>query len=398
MQTLFLTYARLIEHTNCDFIRYLYPQIDWEERFICIKGARGVGKTTMLLQHIKQAFPDATRAFYVSLDNLWFASHTLAELVEYLYTHGVTHIFADEVHRYPTWIEEMKNIYDSYPDLHIVFTGSSLLQLDQAKGDLSRRLRMYELHGLSFREYLKLNSIADFPVLTMDDILLTHMQLAAGMAAQTKVLLYFERYVREGFYPFRRESANEDSYLERLREVVSTVIENDIPAVEDISYETLQKIKRLLMVLAQMAPFTPKIATLCQTIATTRNQLLRLLDLLDRAALIRLLRIGDKGLKAIGKPEKILMGNPNIMAALGQQVDEGSMRETFFACQLAVGHQLSYPEKGDFLVDGTHLFEVGGPNKGFNQIKDLPDSYVAADNMEIGFGNKIPLWMFGLLY
>lgn len=398
MQKLNLTYARLVGLTNCDFMRYLYPRINWEERFIGIKGARGVGKTTMLLQHIKLNFPDLAKAFYVSLDNLWFANHTLAELVEYLYTHGVTHLFMDEVHRYPNWIEEIKNIYDSYPDLHIVFTGSSLLELDKAEADLSRRLRTYTLHGLSFREYLTLNRIAELPVLTLEEIMKRHVPLAAGMATQTKVLLHFERYVREGFYPFRLEAADEESYLERLRKVVDKVLENDIPAVEEITYETVQKTRRLLMVLAQMAPFTPKVSTLCQTIATTRNQLLRLLDLLKRAGLIHLIDKEGKGLKAIGKPDKILMGDPNIMVALGQKADEGSMREAFFVCQMEVGHQVNYPEQGDFLVDGTHLFEVGGANKGFTQIKDLPNSYVAADNLEIGFGNKIPLWMFGMMY
>ena len=398
MQTLNLAYLRLVEQTKCDFLRYLYPKINWNERLIGIKGARGVGKTTMLLQHIKLTFPDLTRAFYVSLDNLWFTNHTMTELVEYLYTHGVTHIFVDEVHRYKMWARELKNIYDSFPDLHIVFTGSSLLQLDQAQADLSRRPRMYELQGMSFREYMKLNRIADVPLLTLDELLQNHMRLAADIAAQTKVLLHFERYISEGYYPFRQEAASTGSYMARLAEVVYTVIENDIPAVEEITYETVQKTKRLLMVLAQMVPFTPNIATLCQTVATTRNQLLRLLELLERAALIRQIRTQGKGLKAIGKPEKILLANPNLMATLGQPSDVGGMREAFFASQLAVEHKINHPLNGDILVDAAYLFEIGGAGKGFAQIRNLPDSYVVADDLEIGFGNKIPLWLFGLLY
>lgn len=398
MQTLFITYARLLANTSCEFTRYIYSHIDWEERLIGIRGARGVGKTTMMLQHIKQTFPDTTKAFYVSLDNLWFATHTLTELVEYLYTHGVTHLFVDEVHRYRTWAVELKNIFDSYPDFNVVFTGSSLLQMEMGQADLSRRPRMYDMAGLSLREFLKMNGVANLPVLTIKDIVTRHSEIAADIAAQVKVLPQFERYFIEGYYPFRLETANRESYLERIENVVKTVIDNDIPAVEDMTYETLKKMKRLLTVLAQLPPFTPKIASLCQTIDTTRNQLLRLMGLMERASLIRQLYAEGKGLKTLGKPDKILLDNANIMAAIASAPDKGSMRETFFTSQMAVGHDIKQSKQGDFLVDGTYLFEVGGKGKGFTQIKDLPNSYVAADDMEIGFGNKIPLWMFGMLY
>ena len=398
MEVLYLAYARRLEETPMEYFRYLYGQIDWNERLIGIKGARGVGKTTMLLQHIKQAFPDWQKAFYVSLDHIWFTTHTLLELTEYIYTHGTTHLFLDEVHRYPTWINEIKNIYDSYPRLNVVFTGSSLLQLDNAQADLSRRLRMYTLQGLSFREYLKLSHIADLKACSLSDILTAHLQIAAGITSDLKVLPHFERYLRQGYYPFRLETNSEESYLERVTNIVSTIIENDIPAVEPIEYETLLKAKRLLMYLAQTVPFTTNMSNLCTNISTTRNQLIRLLSLLDQAALLRLLYASGKNLKALGKPEKILFNNPNLMYALSRSVDIGTIRETFFTSMLSQGHQLQYPAQGDLLVDDTYLFEIGGKGKRFSQIRDLPDSYVAADDIEIGFGNKIPLWLFGLLY
>ena len=398
MESLFRAYNRRLEETQTHYLRYLYATIDWSERLIGIKGAKGVGKTTMLLQHILLTYPDRTKVFYVSLDNIWFSSHTLAELVEYLYTHGVTHIFLDEVHKYHGWIQAIKNLYDDYPKLNIIFTGSSLLEIDNAEGDLSRRLRMYTLHGLSFREYLDITGTAHLPVLSMSDILADHMQLASSITRNLKVLPYFEQYIKTGYYPFFLESGSSESYYERLQSVVSTVIENDIPAVEKIEYETLRKAKRLLIVLAQSAPFTPNIANLCTLLSTTRNQLIHLLSLLERAALIRLLHAEGKGLKALGKPDKILFNNTNLMHALGSIADEGTARESFFSSMMAHSHTLQFARQGDLLVQGKYLFEVGGKKKGFSQIADLPNSYVVADNIETGYGNKIPLWLFGLIY
>ena len=398
METLFRSYNRRLEETQTDYVRYLYNDIDWNERLIGIKGAKGVGKTTMLLQHIRLTFPDRTKAFYVSLDNIWFSTHSLSELVEYLYTHGVTHIFLDEVHKYTGWVRAVKNLYDDYPKLHIVFTGSSLLEIDNAEGDLSRRLRMYHLQGLSFREYLEITGTAHLPVIPLQDILSTHMQQASTITSTLKVLPHFEQYLKTGYYPFFLETGSPESYYERLQKVVSTVIENDIPAVENIEFETLQKAKRLLMILAQSAPYTPNIANLCALLSTTRNQLIHLLSLLERAAFIRQLHADNKGLKTLGKPDKILFNNTNLMYALGSNADAGTLRESFFSAMMSFEHTIQYAKQGDLQVDGTQVFEVGGKKKGFSQIADLPDSYVVADNVEIGFGNKIPMWLFGFIY
>ena len=398
MQTLVNAYHRRVNEVSDGFMRYLYGAIDWSERLIGIKGSRGVGKTTMLLQHIRKTFPERSQAFYVSLDNIWFSSHSLMELVEYLYTHGVKYVFFDEVHRYPQWVREIKNIYDSYPKLHIVFTGSSLLGIDNAQADLSRRVRMYHLYGLSFREYLELNNVAIFPSLSLEDIIAKHERLAAEITAQITVLPHFEQYLQRGYYPFFVETSSTESYWERLQRVISTIIENDIPAVEKVEYETLLKVKRLLMLLAQMVPFTLNVTSLCEKISVTRNQLIRLLTLLEKASLIRQLRSDTKGLKAIGKPDKILFDNPNVMHALSENADIGTVRETFFAMSMAQSHQIQQPKQGDLLVDGTCLFEVGGKEKGYGQIRNVENSFVVADGVEVGFGNKIPLWLLGFLY
>jgi hypothetical protein len=396
MQTLYRDYYRLVEKTDSLFLRYLYGQINWDDRLIGIKGARGVGKTTLILQHIQRAFPEHEKALYVSMDQLWFTQHSLLELVEYHYTHGGTHLFLDEVHRYPRWSIELKNAYDAYPDLHIVFTGSSLLEIDYSLADLSRRCRLYTLEGLSFREFLLFEGVAQWQPLTLDRVLTHHMQEAARLTADVKVLPWFEKYLRTGYYPFYKES--EDGYFPRLSQVINVVIENDIPAVEKMEYESLLKAKRLLVILAEMVPYTLNVSALCTTLQVSRNHLIKLLQLLQKARLIYQMFSPARGLKQLAKPSKVLFDNTNVMYALGNHTEIGTVRETFFANQLRFSHTLGMPDKGDFMVDGRYLFEVGGKGKGFAQIRNQEDSFVVADEIEIGMGNKIPLWMFGLLY
>jgi len=399
MQNITATYGRLIEETNCDYLRYMHNRIAWKERLIGIKGARGVGKTTLLLQHIKLNFPNLTKALYVSLDNIWFSTHTLTELAEYMYTHGVDHLFLDEVHRYPSWVREIKNIYDSYPSLHIVFTGSSLLEIEHAEADLSRRVSMYHMYGQSLREYALLMGRGELPIVSFQDVVNNHFAISTSIVSKHKVLPIFERYLDSGYYPFIQEAADEISYRNRIGRMINMAIDEDILAVEDLSYKTLLKTKRLLSILAQTVPFTPSITTLCETLTTTRNQVLKLMSLLERADLLISLRSDSHKLKSIGKPDKILFNDTNIMHALAPNVDKGTERESFVASSLkAAGHDIQYPKKGDLVVDGKYLLEIGGRNKTFEQIADMPDSYVVADEIETGFGNKIPLWLFGLLY
>lgn len=396
IQPLINIYHRKLAATDLRFKRYLHYRIDWDVRLIGIKGARGVGKTTMLLQHIKESFDKIDDALYVSLDNLWFNTHKLEDLVEFLYTHGVMHIYLDEVHRYKDWAVLLKNFYDSYPDLNIVYTGSAMLAIDNSKADLSRRQSLYTLNGLSFREYLAYEGVAAIPTIGLEEMLAGHVEYAVDVISGIKILKYFDRYLREGYYPYYKEAGND--YLMRVGEVARLVIDNDIPSVEDITYFTAQKIKTLLMVIAGNVPLEPNISKLSSQLESTRDQTLKMLYLLDRADLLLLLTEQLKNYKHLVSPKKIYLNNANLMYALSGKISEGTVRETFFANQVGAVADLTMPKQGDFLADGKYLFEVGGSSKTFDQIAGIPESYLAVDGVETGSGNRIPLWMFGCMY
>ena len=398
MEQLFADFYRLLErYSEFTQMRYLYNEINWDNRLILIRGPKGAGKTTMIMQHIQRTFPDKSKVLYCSVDHLWFASHTLLDLAEYAYTHDISHIFFDEIHKYQNWSQEIKNIYDSYPKLHVVVTGSNALEISRQKYDLARRCRIYTMLGLSFREYLKLEGVADLPVLSLEEIVSNHINLSAEITIKKniKVLLYFERYIKEGYYPFYKDETT--NYYDRLSQVIDTIIFNEIPAVSKLEYESVYKVKPLLAILAQQNPYTLNISALGKTLNASRNVLLKLLDLLNQAALIRRL-YADDGWAQINKPEKILFNNTNLMYALSPNADTGTLRETFCASMLAKGHKIAMPQKGDLLVDKSLLFEVGGRAKGYKQIANIPQSYVVTDDTEMGFENKIPMWLFGFLY
>lgn len=399
IQPLLNTFHRKLAATDLRFKRYLHGQINWDARLLGIKGARGVGKTTMLLQRIKEtAGNNLDEVFYASLDNMWFQTHSAEELVEFLYTRGVTRIYLDEVHKYRGWTVLLKNLYDNYPDLNIVYTGSAMLAIDNSKSDLSRRQSLYTLHGLSFREYLEYEGIISLPSMTLEEMLKIHIRYAMNVtSAGIKVLKHFEQYLNEGYYPYYKEAGRD--YLMRIGEVVQLVIDSDIPAVEEtITYATRQKIKKLLMVVAENVPLEPNINKLAASLESTRDQTLKMLYWLDRAALLWLLTDKPKDYKHLTGPKKIYLNNTNLMNALGSRVSKGTQRETFFANQVGAVTDLLIPKQGDFLADGRYIFEVGGPQKTFDQIAGLPDSYLAIDDIEIGNGNRIPLWLFGCLY
>lgn len=397
IEGLYLTSNRMVARTTTTFHRYLYEQIKWNARMIGIKGARGVGKTTMLLQRIKEEFHESPeKALYVSLDNMWFKTHSLSEVVEYHYTHGGTHIFIDEIHKYENWQTLIKNIADEYPDLHVVYTGSSMLKIDQNEGDISRRQLIYTLHGMSFREYLTFEGIMEIPAITLDDLLANHQRLAMDITADVRVLGHFETYLKHGYYPFYKKDG--DGFELRLQSVIRTVLYEDLPAIEDISYETIRKTERMLMILAEHVPQTPNMNELYSQLETNRNLGMKMLYLLERAALLSLLTSEAKNMKQLAKPDKIFLNNSNLMYALSGNIQIGTVREVFFNNQLAATNEVNYPKQGDFLVNHNYLFEVGGRKKSFEQIKDVPDSYLAVDSTETGHGNRIPLWMFGLLY
>ena len=392
---LYRTSSRLILHQSLDFKRDLYYRINWNARFIGIKGPKGVGKSTLMLQRIKESLSDAN-VLYVSLDDMWFANNTLAELVEYHYINGGTHLFLDEVHKYPHWQTYIKNIYDKYPTMRVVFTGSSMLQIEKGEGDLSRRVVMYTMDGMSFREYLGFEGILRYPVVSLEDLLSRHTAIASDIVQNVKIIPQFKDFCQYGYYPFYKE--DKESFHSRLMEVCRQIIENDIPAVENVEYATVLKLKKLLMIISLQVPFVPKMEELYSQLETSREQGLKLLKLLERGGLLGLLNTRVKALKQMASPEKMYFNNTNLMYAFNKSPEIGTVRETFFYNQVGCAAELFYPKKGDFQIDEKTIIEVGGPNKSFAQIKDMPDSFLAVDDVEVGWGNRIPLWLFGFLY
>ncbi len=388
---------RLIDETPTAFHRRLYRSVDWENRLVCIKGPRGTGKTTMLRQSAKERFGLDPRAIYVSFDHYWFKTHSPLEFAEEMHKQGVTHLFVDEVHHVEHWQTAIKNFTDFYPEMSVVYSGSSLLKMDNREGDLSRRQIAYTLDGLSFREFLAYEGALDAEPVPLEAVLADHVRLAADVARKIRVLPLFERYLATGFYPFYK--TEHSGYYERVAATVDKVLDSDWPAVEDVTPATIRKTKKMLAVLAASCPQQPNMSALYRELETERNMGIRLLEALERAELFIGIDQGPGKLKHLSRPAKIFLGDTNLMHALVASPDTGAMRETFFANQLhAANHAILAPDKGDFIVDGKWLFEVGGEGKGFRQIKDKRDSFVVNDGIESGIDNKIPLWLFGFLY
>jgi len=395
MDSLIKIYLRLLQETDEKTFRYLYQNIDWNERCVAIIGAKGVGKTTMLLQHIKATFENKNEALYASLDNSWFANHTIIELADEFYMNGGTHLFLDEIHHYPNWTTEIKNIYDSFPKLKIVFTGSLLLQIYKSTTDLSRRVVYEILEGLSFREFLKFENVGDFSSYSLQDIVENHQNIAFKITENIKIIPLFKKYLKNGYYLFYKQGLKKYDY--KLQEIINNVIDVDIPAVENIEFVSRYKIKRLLAILSELVPYTPKITDLGNAIDSNRNNTVKYLSLLANAKLLNLISHKDKTIGDLTKPDKVLLNNTNLAYVFGDTANIGSARETFFVNQVSAISDIFLAKQGDF-VAGKYTFEVGGKTKTFDQIKDIPNSFVVADDIEIGYKNKIPLWLFGMLY
>lgn len=402
MENLIRTSQRLVNLIDTSTHRYLFNHISWDSRQVMIKGARGVGKTTMLLQRIKEQFGLSEKALYASCDNMWFTDNRIIDLVEWHEAHGGTHLFLDEIHLYEgNWHRELKNIYDSFPNYHVVFTGSSIIHLDAALADLSRRCIPYRLYGLSFREWLKFMNIADIGAIPLEELLTQHGQLAWSIinrVGNNKILPLFNQYLGKGYYPYFKTDSKLGDYYGRVERSVDTTIMRDLPAAERIEYETLYKLRKLLYIISSEVPFSLNVQALSQKIQVARNTVVRMFGLLDKGAVLRSIHSGWHSPKSIAKPEKVLFDNTDIMAALSNMNEIGTVRETFVASMLAPNHKLAEPPAGDLMVDERLLFEIGGKNKNFSQIADIPDSYVIADDIETGLGNKIPLWLMGFLY
>jgi len=395
MDSLIKIYLRLLQETDEKTFRYLYPNIDWNERCVAIIGAKGVGKTTMLLQHIKATFENKNEALYASLDNSWFANHTICELADEFYMNGGTHLFLDEIHHYPNWTTEIKNIYDSFPKLKIIFTGSSLLQIYKSTTNLSRRVVYETLEGLSFREFLKFENIGDFPVYSLQNIVENHQNIAFKLTENIKIIPLFKKYLKTGYYLFYKQGLKKYDY--KLQEAINNVIDVDIPAVENIEFVSRHKIKRLLAVLSELVPYSPKITDLGNAIGANRNNTVKYLLLLANAKLLNLASHKDKTIGDLTKPDKVLLNNTNLAYLFGDAANIGSARETFFVNQVSAITNIYLSKHGDFVAD-KYTFEVGGKTKTFNQIKEIPNSFIVSDDIEIGHKNKIPLWLFGMLY
>ena len=388
--------AEKIAQTSLSLKRYSFKDIDWASRLIGLRGARGVGKTTLLLQKILESGVERDTSLYLSLDSVWLDVKEIYLLAEHHVQHGGTRMVLDEVHYVKDWQRIVKNLYDDFKELKIAYTGSSLLRLKARQGDLSRRQVEYELPGLSFREFLKFEGVMDWPCVTLGDILSGHVAIAREITKKVKILPLFERYFKSGYYPFFLEDSSK--YEDRIRQVVNQTLDSDWPSVEDITAETIRKARKMLRILAALPPQTPKMNRLYAELDTERQHGLKILYALERAGLLNLLASDFDALDNLSSPEKIYCENTNLMFALTPDADIGTAREAFFVNQVANGHAVTYPKKGDFLVDDKYLFEVGGKGKGFSQIKEIPDSFVVNDGVEVGIGSKIPLWLFGFLY
>jgi len=386
-----------IKRISLSFKRYLFNEINWNERLIGISGARGTGKTTILLQQLKQKGLKHDEAIFVSLDDIYFANNHLVYFAEDFVSHGGKFLFIDEIHKYPNWSQELKNIYDNLPELKVVFTGSSALDIFKGKYDLSRRALVYTLKGLSFREYIEFLYDITIKPLLLDEILSSSFDYIYKLGKIEKPLKLFGKYLQYGYYPFFND--NSVSYQIRLLETINTVLESDLTNIFNIDRSSVRKLKKFVYLLASMFPFKPNILKLSEKLEVTRPTMLRFLELLDRANIISLLTADTYGINYLVKPEKIYLENTNLMYAFEpDRVNIGTLRETFFLNQLNVKHKISYPKQGDFLVDNKYLFEVGGKNKTNKQIAGIKNSFIAADDIEYAYKNIIPLWLFGFLY
>jgi predicted AAA+ superfamily ATPase len=370
--------------------------IVWGTRLIGITGSRGVGKTTLILQYLKKEFKGREeQSLYVSLDHIWFATNSLSELADQFSKQGGTQLVLDEVHKYPNWSREIKNIYDFYPEIKVVFTGSSLLEILNASADLSRRALIYQMTGLSFREYVNLEKGMQFPILSLEAIFEKHTVLASEISSQIRPLQYFSNYLSFGYYPFYRDFG--DFTDQQIRAVVNLILEVELPQLRKFDLAYVPKIKQLLGVIADSVPFIPNVSKLSQKIGINRTTLLTYLNYLHESKLTTNLYSSSTGISVLQKPEKLYLENTNLAFALGRNVDVGNLRETFFLNQVGYQHTVTLPTKADFKIDQTWTVEVGGKNKDLPD-PDMTDYFVAADGIEIGFGKKIPLWLFGFLY
>lgn len=389
MEVLYQFMEKQLDATVSRFVRYKYDAIRWQNRMLGLVGPRGVGKTTLFLQHIKKHH-SLRDTLYVTADHLYFSTHTLYETAETFNKNGGRYLFIDEVHKYSNWSQELKLMYDSFPDLHVYFTGSSVLDIEKGEADLSRRAPKYLMQGLSFREFLAIRHQIDVPVFSLDQILANE----ARITGISHPLVYFKEYLKEGYYPFGQDV----DFETELNQVITRTIEMDIPQFANMNIGTAKKLKKLMVILAGLVPYKPNMSSLGSQIQASRNNVEDYLTFMEKAGLLAQLKDGTGGLGELGKVEKVYLDNTNLLYALGNgQEDAGTIRETFFFNQMRVNHQVTSSPISDFEIQGK-TFEVGGKSKGKKQITDAKEGYIVKDDIEYGYGNVIPIWAFGLNY
>ncbi len=395
---------RLVESIPYQYQRYLYRQIDWDARSLLITGQRGVGKTTMILQHLKEYHPDDTSALYISVDNPYFKNISLYEFAMEFEKVGGEVLYIDEIHKYHEWSTHIKSLYDS-SRLKLVISGSSMIQINKQQADLSRRVVPYRLANLSFREYLLFKNIGDFESYSLEEILSDHISIASRIIEQIKPLAHFKDYLIDGCYPFMIE--HEKSYTHHLIGIINQILEVDMPYATNIKHAQIDKIKKLVYLLSTSVPVKPNISKLATSVDVSRPTLLEYLHYLELGSLTTAVNQKARGYGVISKPDKLFMYNTNLMHAISHNADRGTQREAFFVNQLKsadyntprlIDERLLLANDGDFLIEGKYTVEVGGKNKSFEQVKDVENAFIAADDIEVGFGNKIPLWLFGFMY
>lgn len=389
MEKLYEYMQKQLDETKSQFVRYKYNDIHWQNRMLALVGPRGVGKTTLFLQHIKKHH-SMKDTLYVTADHFYFATHSLFEMAEAFNKNGGKYLFIDEVHKYGNWSQELKLMYDAFPDMHVYFTGSSILDIEKGDADLSRRAPKYVMQGLSFREFLAIRHNIEVPTFSLQQIL-NHEARIAGVSHP---LVYFKEYLREGYYPFGHDL----DFDTELNQVITRTVEIDIPQFANMSIGTAKKLMKLMVILAGLVPFKPNMANLASQIQASRNNVETYLTYMEKAGLLAQLKDGTGGLGEFGKVQKIYLDNTNLMYTLGNdEVDSGTIRETFFLNQMRVNHMVTSSVISDFEIQGK-TFEVGGKSKSKKQIADAREGYVVKDDIEYGYGNIIPIWAFGLNY
>ena len=389
MDKLFEQFHKLLRETKTEFFRYIYGDINWNNRMIGLTGPRGVGKTTLVLQHIKTRL-DPAKTLYVTAEDFYFADNRLTDLADAFVKYGGKYLFIDEIHKYKDWAKELKLIYDFHPDLNVVFTGSSILDLKKGVSDLSRRAVMYHMQGLSFREYLQLFHNVSVPEYSLNQILEHKVELSQV----EHPLPFFADYLKTGYYPF----ALDDDFSIRLQQIINQTLESDIPMYAGMNVSTGRKLKQLMAIIAKSAPFKPNMATIATTLSASRNNIADYLLFIEEAGMISQLRDATGGIRGLGKVEKVYLDNTNLAFNLAKESSEkGNIRETFFFNQLRVKYDVVSSPASDFMIDDM-TFEVGGKKKGQKQIKDIDKGFVVKDDIETGYLNVIPLWQLGLTY